>query len=218
MAADYIEGLDEYFCSKYCDYQKIVAIEGYRVPDLIVIGKDGNISRRDSSLMKLSRCDNCAELLRTFKSGLADTTFSFGFSFPHFFDKIRDLFDKNTFSKRLPAVLAHESLTPQDLAGELTIERKIWDGIVKGKLYPEKSTVIAVALVGGLSVQDAGELMSVCGFSFEDDCVRDVVAEYLLAKKIFNRSMMRACLQEYRIENLPIRWTKENSDETEKNA
>ena len=73
-----------------------------------------------------------------------------------------------------------------------------------GSLYPEKNTVLALALVCGMQWQDVLNLLAVCGFEFRGDEVRDIVVRYLIENSIFNPVMRDACLAEYRIENLPI--------------
>ncbi len=205
MKQDYIEALDEYCCDNYSDYTAISAIEGYKLPDLIEIGKDGNISRKNNELMKLSRQPNAAELLRTFKSRLGDTYFTFHFSFVPWIERIKDKRRKHTFAKLLPVVLKKQEETPESAGEKLDIEPKIWDGIVKGKLYPEKNTILALALVCRLHVQDAINLLAVCGFTLDKDNVRDVVVDYLITRQIFNETMRDQCLAEYKIENLPIK-------------
>lgn len=204
MANGYLTALDEFFCAHYSDYVKICALEGYQTPDLISVGADGNIVRRDSELMRLCHQPNQAELLEKFKAGLTDIYFSFNFSFIPFGDRIKDVFRKYTFAKILPAVLERNHETVQSAGQKLSIEPRFWQKIAKGKLYPEKNLVLALALVCRLNKRDAENLLAVCGFSLSDDSVRDLVAAYLIEQKIYNREMRNACLREYGITNLPI--------------
>ena len=208
MEGDFISALDEFFCAKYADYNRLSGIEGYRVPDLIEIGRDGNVIRRDAEVMKLCRQENAKEILINFKAGLADMEFTFNFSFVPFFERVKDKFRKYTFHKLLPAVLARVDETVQSAGEKLDIDPKIWKGIVKGKLYPEKNTIFALAIVCHLSLADTTDLLSVCGFAFEDQNVRDVIVEYVLTQKIFNENMRDRCLQEYKIDTLPIKRAK----------
>lgn len=205
MEQEFIRALDEYFCAHYSDYVRLSAIEGYVMPDVLYVADDGNIARRDSSCMRLDRQKDAAQLLARFKAGLADTSFTFSFSFPTLRDKWRDLRDRNTFAKALPAVLAHVSETAESAGALLDIEPRFWQKIVKGKLYPEKNTVLALALVCRLQVSDVKLLLAVCGFEFRDDDVRDVVVRYLLEQQIYNPTMRDRCLAEYKIDCLPIR-------------
>lgn len=205
MEYDYLKALDEFFCSHYTDYSKLGAIEGYRMPELIALGPNGVIERRSSDCMKLCYQPDCDELLRRFKEKLVDTNFTFGFSLPSFSDRIGDRFRKHTFSKLLPAVLVRSKETAESAGAKLTLDGKIWKGIVKGTLYPQKSVLLALALVCRMNAEDVSDLFAVTGYNFSSENVRDVVAEYLLSQKIFNAQMRDRCLAEYRIDSLPIR-------------
>jgi hypothetical protein len=175
------------------------------MPEMVYIERGGNVARRDSELMRLSHQENCEELLQTFKDGLADTDFTFNFSFAPFSERVKDRFRKYTFAKLLPTVLKHSGETLESAKEKLTLDDKIWKGIVKGSLYPEKNTIYALALTCRLSRQDTNSLLAVCGFSFSAESVRDVVVDYLLTQKIFNEDMRDSALAEYKIETLPIR-------------
>lgn len=201
-----IRALDEHFCARYSDYVKISAIEGYSMPDVLYVAKDGNIARRDSSCMRLCFQKNPEALLANFKRGLADTEFTFSFRFPKLKEKMQTFFNrkKKTFARLLPEILARCGETKESAGEKLAIEPRFWKMMTKGKLYPEKGTVIALALVTRMGVEDFGSLLQACGFNFDHANVRDVVVEYLLVQKIFNPELRDACLAEYRITNLPI--------------
>lgn len=196
--------LDEYFCAQYADYVRLSALEGYEMPEVVFVGADGNIDRRDSSVMRLCHQKNARELLARFKEGLADTDFTFNFCFRPVRDRFRDRFRKYTFAKLLPECLKHSGETVESAGKKLSVQPKVWKRIVKGKLYPEKNTVIALALACRLTVGDANNLLAVCGFSFSQDNVRDVVCEYLIKQGLFNEEMRDRCLAEYRISSLPF--------------
>lgn len=204
---NYIRALDEHFCARYSDYVKIAAIEGYAMPEMLYIARDGNIARRDSSCMRLVNQRNAGELLARFKAGLVDTDFTFSFRFPKFRERMKEIFHpkKKTFARLLPEILARCGETKESAGEKLTIERLYWTKLVKGKLYPEKGTVIALALACRMQLEDLGTLLRACEFSFDHTNVRDVVVEYMLVQKIFNPDMVDACLREYKIENLPIK-------------
>ena len=103
MENGYVRALDEYFAAQYSDYVKLSALDGYVMPEVVFVGADGNIDRRDSQIMRLCHQKNCGELLKKFKAGLADVDFTFHFAFRSFRDKTRDPFRKYTFAKLLPA-------------------------------------------------------------------------------------------------------------------
>lgn len=202
---NYIQELDAYFCEQYSDYVKLSALAGYEMPDTVYIARDGNIARRDSSVMRLCHQKKKDELLSAFKAGLADTSFTFNFSFPTLRNRLEDRRRRYTFAKLLPDALKHVSETAESAGEKLSIDPKIWRKIVKGRLYPEKNTVLALALVCHMQAQDCAKLLGACGFKLDATSVRDVVTYYLIEHKIFNREMRNACLAEYKITNLPIK-------------
>ena len=205
MKENYLQALDEYFCAQYSDYIRLSALEGYVMPNMVTVGADGNIERKNSETMRLCNQENPEAMLARFKEGLADTEFTFSFSFRPFRDRIRDPWRKYTFKKVLPEALAHANETVESAGKKLNIAPKYWKKIVKGKLYPEKSTIIALALVTAMKQVDVHNLFNVMGFSFKKDSVRDVVCEYLLLNGIFNEAMRDKCLDEYKITTLPIK-------------
>ncbi len=205
MKANYLRALDEHFCARYSDYVALSAIEGYTMPEVLYVAKDGNIARRDASCMRLCYQRDPEELLARFKEGLADTNFTFSFTFPSWKDRIRDRFAKHTFAKLLPAALARCGETAESAGEKLAIEPRFWNKIVKGSLYPEKNTVLALAIVTGMQQQDVLNLLAVCGFEIDHANVRDVVMEYLIIQKVTNPAMRDECLSEYKITNLPIK-------------
>ena len=205
MKSTYLTELDEYFCGQYSDYVKLSALEGYVMPEVVYVGADGNVSRRDSEVMRLAHQKNRDELLQKLKDNLFDTDFTFNFAFRPFREKLRDRSRKYTFAKVLPSCLSRCHETVESAGEKLNIESDIWQKIVKGKVYPEKNTVIALALVCHMGMQEVTALFNVCGFQFDATSVRDVVCEYLIKQKIHNEQMQDECLAEYKITNLPIK-------------
>lgn len=205
MNKSYLTALDEYFCEQYSDYTKLSAIEGYAMPEVVYVGADGNITRRDSSVMRLCKQEKRDELLQKFKADLFDTTFTFNFRYRTFREKLHDIGGKHTFAKLLPVCLTRCHETVESAGEKLDLEPVVWKNIVKGKFYPEKNTLIALALVCRMGEQEVNALLSVCGYSFELDSVRDVVCEYLIKQKVYNDEIRNDCLAEYKITNLPIK-------------
>lgn len=200
-----ISALDEYFCAHYSDYVRISALEGYSMPNVVYVASDGNIARRDSSCMRLCHQADPNALLKRLKSSLADTSFTFSYFFPRARDKRRLKHSKTSFAKLLPELLRRSGESVESVGEKLDIEPRFWNMILKGKLFPEKNTVIAVCLIGRLSPTDAAQLFTVSGFVFTDDDVRDVVVRYLLEQRIFQEEIRDRCLAEYSITNLPIK-------------
>lgn len=204
MEYDYLTQLDDFFCEQYSDYVKIAAIEGYRMPEMLTVGADGNIARRDPSCMRICHQENRRAVLENFKAAYVDTEFTFNFSYLPLRKRIRDHFRKYTFAKLLPTVLKRYKMTPQEAGEQLALEPAIWQGIVKGKFLPEKNTLMALALTCRMQTADVNNLLIVCGLELKQDNVRDVVFEYLLNQKIFNREMIGRCLAEYHIDTIPL--------------
>lgn len=211
MRNEYLRALDEYFCALYSDYVRLSAIEGYVMPDVLYVASDGNVARRDASCMRLCYQKECEGLLKKFKASLADTTFTFSFAFPTLRERISDRFRKTSFARLLPEALRHCGDTVQGAGEKLAVEPRFWKRIAKGSLYPEKNTVLALALVCGMQWQDVLNLLAVCGYEFRADEVRDVVVRYLIENSIFNARMRDECLAEYRITNLPIARARESA-------
>ena len=115
MEYSYVRELDEFFASQYSDYVKIAAIEGYKMPEMLTVGPDGNITRKESKFMRIIYRENWQEIIANFKAGLEDTEFTFGFSFPSFSDRVKDPFRKLTFAKLLPSVLKKYDVTPESV-------------------------------------------------------------------------------------------------------
>lgn len=200
-----ISALDEYFCAHYSDYVRLSALEGYVMPEVVYVDRDGNIARRDSSCMRLCYQKDPAALLKALKDSLADTEFTFSFRFVPFRMRFRARHGKTSFAKTLPAVLHRCGETAESAGEKLDIEPRFWKKLVKGSLLPEKNTLLALALVCRMRVQDAALIFASCGFGFRDDNVRDVVLRYLIEQQIFSEELRDMCLAEYKITNLPIR-------------
>ncbi len=200
-----ISALDEYFAAHYSDYVRLSALRGYVKPELIVPARDGGVEKKDLSLMRLVYQENCKELLAQLKEEQADTDYTFSFRFLTFSEKLHRPFERYSFAKVLPPILAAHRLTPEEAGERLTIEPRFWKKIVKGTLYPEKNTVLAVALVCGLTAMDTENLFNACGYEFDEQSVRDIVVRFLLEQKVFSRDLIMQCLAEYKIGCLPIK-------------
>ena len=199
-----ISALDEYFMAHYSDYVRLAALPGYVMPERLVVGTDGTILKKDDSLMRLSHQPSAAALLAQLKEEQADTDYSFSFRFLRFGEKLRRPFDKYSFPRVLSRMLARRRLTAEEVGERLSIEPRFWKKIVKGALFPEKNTVIAIALVCGLDARDAENLFNACGYEFREDSVRDVVVRFLLEQKVFAAELRDLCLAEYKVTSLPI--------------
>ena len=200
-----ISALDEYFMAHYSDYVRLSALPGYQMPETLVIDRDGAVSKKDSAVMRLACQQDREALLAALKEEQGDTDYTFSFRFLTFSEKLRRPFEKYSFAKVLPKILSRHKLTAEEAGERLNIEPRFWKKLVKGTLYPEKNTVLALAVVCGLTAIDTENLFNACGYEFDDKSVRDIVVRFLLEQKIFARDLVMQCLAEYKIASLPIK-------------
>ncbi len=202
----FIKDLDDFFCEKYANYDRICAQKGYVMPVMQSVKKDE--FGRDvaytlpSSTLRLSAQKNKEEILKNLKAGLFDEEFSFSFRPLGFFERIKTRFSKTSFPKVFPAVLQRKNLTIDDVEKTIPLETGIWKRIRLGKYAPTKNLIFSIALKNGLSDRDTLDLLKSCGFSYRMRSVKDVVAGYLLHHNITNPEMIASALAEYKITTL----------------
>ena len=206
---DFIADLDEYFCERYANYDKLCVLKGYRMPKMqdTKVGADGRTHAYTlpANTMRLALQENKAELLKTLKTRMVDKTFSFSFRTVGFFTRIRDAFSKYAAHKWLVATLAKNGVTVEEAGKALDIAPEIWRGIVKGKYLPTKNTLLSLALTAHIGEEDMKNLLLVNGYEWDFTLEKDVVICYLLQQKVFNREMIDRALKEYNIGNLFIK-------------
>lgn len=200
MQADFLKSLDDFFCDKYVNYGRLAAIAGYERP----------LGATDGERFKLSKQPKREELLARFKEGLVDRDFSFTFEPLTLKQKLRDLKRTYTFKRNLPFLFRKYSLDEKTFYKEIDMSEEVWRNIVKGKFYPTKNAIFAMALAGGFSHKDTATVLSSCMLSFDYESVRDVVVDYLLSYRVFNRGLIDEALKEYGVSCLPLR--KRDSD------
>ena len=208
MNFEFMADLDEYFCEKYANYDKICMLPGFRMPKMQDTRTD-EFGRTFSytlpaETMRIALQENKAQMLADLKQHVTDKGFSFSFRPLGLFSQIHDTFAKATFRKWAKIIFPKYGLTMETAADGLSIDKEIWKKICKGKYYPTKNLILSLALVHGISYQDTSSLLSVCEYAFDYTQVRDVVISYLITKKIINRSMREAAFQEYGVTNLFI--------------
>ena len=209
MKFEFINDLDEYFCEKYANYDKICILPGYRMPKMQAVERRAN--GRDyaytlpASTMRLALQENKAELLKELKSKMADKSFSFSFV-PAGLSGIFSRFSKSSFDKIFVNALKKYSLTVEEAKKELTIDEKTWKKICKGIYYPTKNLLFSVALTARFSYEDTQALLAMLGMEFDYTLEREVVIGYLLKQKVFNQEMVKAAFDEYSVSNLFVAW------------
>lgn len=201
MENELIKDLDEYFCRTYSDYTAISALSGYSMPERIA-STQYNI---EGERFKLCFQPEKESLLAALKERYVDRDFSFSFLPVKFKERLKDVRRKYTFKKILPVIFKKYSLDVNGFYERIDVSKKIWLDIVKGKFYPEKNTVLATAVSGGIAFNDARDLLAVCGYEFDYASVRDVVVSYMLNYKVYTPQLVELLLEEYKITCLPLK-------------
>lgn len=209
---DFIADLDDYFCEKYANYDRLCVLKGYSMPKMQAVKRleDGRdyAYTLPASTMRLSLQKEKETLLRELKEGLFDASFSFSFKPLSFWTRVKGKFKKKTFAKVLPEVLKRKNLTVEEVGAALPVDAVTWKRIATGKYEPTKNLLLSVAICFGLSDEDVAELMEQCELGFDFTDPKDVVAAYLITRKITNEDMVKAALEEYKISNLYLIWDK----------
>lgn len=215
MKFEFINDLDDFFCEKYANYDKLCILDGYRMPRMQETKTD-EFGRKYSytlpaETMSLARQENKAELLQALKEKMYDKNFSFSFRPQKFFGRIADTLAKQNFRKVLKEIAARHSVNTEEMGAGLDIDPTIWKRVLKGEFYPSKNLILALGISAHLTYRDVKELLNVSGYDFEMDNVRDVVVSYLLIKGIYNQAMVAAALEEYRLQPMMMKSGEENA-------
>ena len=206
MKFEFIADLDEYFCEKYANYDQLCVMEGYRMPKMQETREDAFGRKYSYTLpadtMSLSKQEKKAEILAALKEKLTDKNFSFSFRPLRFFASISDAFSKQSFKKIFAEIARQHGMSPAQFIEGLDIEPIVWKKILRGKFYPSKNLIFAIAVYGHFNYRDTKTLLQVCGYDFDFSSARDVVLSYLLSRGVFNSAMVAAALEEYKL--LPL--------------
>ncbi len=206
---DFLVDLDEYFCEKYANYDKLCILPGYKMPVMQGTRLDDYGRTYAYTLpaetMRLATQEKKAELLALLKTRLTDKTFSFSFQPLGFFAKWRNVTSKYGFHKNFKLILKKYGLSQEEAGACLSVEKEIWTGICKGKFLPTKNLIFSLALAAQISFDDTVALLALCGEEFDLAIVKDVVISYLLTRKVYNSGMIESALKEYHVTNLFIK-------------
>jgi len=206
---DFIADLDEYFCEKYANYDKLCILPGYVMPVMqrSEVRADGRTYAYTlpADTMRLATQEKKAELLAELKKRMTDVTFSFSFRPVGFFRRLKNRFSKLAFYKNLKAMLDKYGIVEEEALKNLNVSDEVWKGICKGKFEPTKNLLYSLALTAQFSYDDTCALMLLCGYGFDFANVKDVVITYLLQQKVYNRLMIEEALNEYKVTNLFIK-------------
>ena len=206
---DFIADLDGYFCETYANYDKLCILPGDVMPVMqrSEVREDGRTYAYTlpASTMRLAAQEKKEELLAALKKRMTDITFSFSFRPYGLFTKIRNRFSKYAFHKNFKVMLEKYGTSQAEALENLNISEEIWKGILKGDFEPTKNLIYSLALTAQISYADTCALMRLCGYEFNFADVKDVVISYLLQQKVYNRGMIDAALNEYKVTNLFIK-------------
>ena len=208
MKFEFIADLDEYFCEKYANYDKICVLKGYKMPKMqatkrLENGRDYSYTL-PANTMRLALQENKLSLLADLKTRMADKSCSFSFTPLSIWAR---LFRRK--SERVAPIfcqlLKKYALNPSEKPEGLDISEVTWERFIKGVYIPTKNLIFSLALLAGFSYDDTVYLLAVCGLEFDYTIEREVVVSYLLKQKIFNSEMIKAAFEEYNVENLFIK-------------
>lgn len=207
--------LDEYFCKKYANYDKLCLLPGYQMPKMqdSKIGEDGltYTYTLPAETMSLANQKNKAEVLQELKQRLFDQTFSFSFTVQSWFRRFANLFSKNTSKKVIREILQKHGLSVAQAREGLLISEEVWKGICKGTFLPTKNTVLSFALTAQLTFKETSQLFEVCEYEWDYTLAKDTVVSYLLKNRVYNEEIIRQALEEYSVKNLFIRYAEEKN-------
>ena len=206
---DFIADLDGFFCETYANYDKLCVLPGYVMPLMqrSEVRADGRTYAYTlpADTMRLAKQEKKDEILAELKTRLTDTTFSFSFRPVGKYERIKNLFSKFAFHKNLKQMLDKYGTSFAEAGESLDILEEVWKGIEKGKFEQTKNLIYSLALTAQFSYDDTCALMRLGGHHFNFADVKDVVICYLLQQKVYNRGMIDAALNEYKVSNLFIK-------------
>ncbi len=206
---DFLTDLDEFFCEKYANYDKLCVLPEYKMP-VMQATKIDEFGRTyaytlPANTMRLATQEKKTKLLIELKKRITDKTFSFSFAPVGLFSRIKNTCSALGFTKNFKRILEKYKLTEEDILASIDVSQEIWRGILKGKFLPSKNLLLSLGLTLHISLEDMEILMKLAYYFFDFAIEKDVVAYYLLSRKVYNREMVDRALAEYKIENLFIK-------------
>ena len=206
MGFAFMEDLDGYFCEKYANYDRLCVLKGYEMPKMQTTerredGTDYSYTL-PASTMRLALQRNRAQLLAELKEKMWDSSFSFSFRPLGPVERLKEKYGKDSFFKKLPALFQKYGATAGGARARLTVDEYTWNRICKGIYRPTKNLIFSLAIALRMSLEDACQLLECCQLALDYAGVKDTVIAYLLSRNIFNPEMVRAALEEYKVDNL----------------
>ncbi len=219
---DFIADLDDYFCEKYANYDKLCVLPGYRMPKMQTseVRADGRTYAYTlpADTMRLATQEKKDELLKLLKQQMYDKTFSFSFRPLRMFARIKNKLSKYGFVKIARLTFAKYNTTLEKALENVNVDGEICKNIAKGNFLPTKNTILSLALSSHLTIDDTRNLLLVCDYELDPAIVKDVVLTYLIEQKVFNEDMIKRALDEYKVDNLFLKWENETQKTLENDA
>ena len=162
---DFIADLNEYFCEKYANYDKICVLPGYRMPNMHAseVREDGRTYSYTlpMSTMRLAAQQEKEALLKALKEKMFDKTFSFSFRPLPFFARMRNKYSKKeSFLLVFKEIMAKYNIKIEEADADLNVDKEIWKNICKGNFVPTKNLLFTLALTAQINIDDLQVLLS----------------------------------------------------------
>ena len=206
MSDNFISDLNDYFCKRYINFDRISSMPSYESVTISMVLKNRNRIEEgayaSNEVRKLAYQPNAAQVLSKLKERYVDDNFSFSVRVAPWKKRVAAFFGKSFTGHAVSAVVKKYGEDPSAMAERLGIGEKVWKNVLKGYYIPEKVLLFKLFLLLGMRQEDCNTLMKVCEtyFNFED--ARDVVVKYLLDYRVFNREMIDAAFDEFHLRRI----------------
>ena len=206
MSDNFISDLNDYFCKRYINFDRISSMPSYESVTISMVLKNRNRIEEgayaSNEVRKLAYQPNAAQVLSELKERYVDDNFSFSVRVAPWKTRVAAFFGKSFTGHAVSAVVKKYGEDPSAMAERLGIGEKVWKNVLKGYYIPEKVLLFKLFLLLGMRQEDCNTLMKVCEtyFNFED--ARDVVVKYLLDYRVFNREMIDAAFDEFHLRRI----------------
>ncbi len=206
MSEDFIRDLNEYFSKKYENYDLISSMPSYESVTIAMVLKNKNRIEEGeytaNEMRKISYQPNAELVLSEIKQRYVDDNFSFSFRIAPFGQRFRAFFGSGVTGKALYSAIKKYGEEPESAYEKFGVSEKDWKKLLRGYYVPEKVLLFRIFLVLGMRSDDCAALMRICGLSMNHEDARDVVVNYLLDYRVFNREMIDRAFEEFNIRKI----------------
>jgi len=109
--------------------------------------------------------------------------------------KFEDFLSDESFPEALVRFQKEKNLTDEECAGQADISVKSWQFYKKGKRHPISNTVLLIAIVLELNVEETEYLLHTAGYHFEENNCTDKIVRKCIEKKEYNLDMIYKMLE-----------------------